>query len=170
MMSKVCCIAAVDEQFGFGKDRKIPWHFPEDLKHFKNLTEGASLVMGRNTYEDMLSYVKGGKFMPSRHCAVITSSDEPSPWENVTFAKSLPMALKSLIHYEGDVFFIGGERVFESALDISDKVYLTVVPGDYNCDRFFPKKKLLNNYELTNSKISSESELIFREYTRKGIN
>lgn len=169
-MNKIYIIVAVDDALGFGKDGKIPWHHPEDLKHYKTVTQGSGLIMGRNTYEDMLGYVKNGKFMPSRRCAVITSKDEPSPWENVVFVKTLQEAIEAFQDFDGNVFFIGGERVFESALNIADGVYLTRIPGNFNCDRFFPMEKLLDNYELVNTETIPEKGLMFKEYKHKDWN
>jgi dihydrofolate reductase len=64
-MNNVNIIVAVDDAGGFGKDGKIPWHFPEDFKRFKEITKDSVCVMGRNTYEDMLEMVKSRKKDPN---------------------------------------------------------------------------------------------------------
>ena len=166
-MNKSYIIVAFDEQTGFGKDGKIPWHYPRDLKHFKNTTSGAALVMGRKTYEDILSYMKNNKFLPDRKCVVITSSNDESPWDNVTFVKSTEDAMKTFEDFEGNVFFIGGERVFESALNIVDGVYVTLIPGNHDCDKFFPIGTLLENFALSDVEVDIETELIFSKFERK---
>ena len=141
-------IVAVDEQFGFGKDGKIPWHFPEDFKFFQTKTKGHTVIMGRHTYEDMLSYFKADNFLPGRECIVVTSQDLPNPYTNVTFVKCISEATKLAKCKQGDTFFIGGEQIFKSALQLADCVYLTVVPGNYGCDRFFPHEDLKNGYHV----------------------
>ena len=87
--------------------------------------------------------MKNNKFLPDRKCVVITSSNDESPWDNVTFVKSTEDAMKTFEDLEGNVFFIGGERVFESALNIVDGVYVTLIPGNHDCDKFFPIGTLL---------------------------
>lgn len=149
-------MVAVDEEFGFGKEGKIPWHFPEDFKYFQTKTKGNTVIMGRNTYEDMLSYFKGDKFLPGRDCIVVTSHDLPKKFTNVDFVKSISEATELAKCKQGDTFFIGGEQIFKSALKVADCVYLTVVPGKYGCDRFFPQDDLRNGFHVFNRTHGSE--------------
>ena len=73
-MRTINLIAAVDEEFGLGRDGKIPWHYPEDFKFFKEKTKGHVCVMGRKTFDDLLTYAKGKAVLPGRQCIVVTST------------------------------------------------------------------------------------------------
>lgn len=161
-------IAAVDESFGFGKEGKIPWHHPEDFKFFQKMTKGHTVIMGRNTFDDLLTYKKGDVLLPGRECIVVTSSPLPhevndgprgitlecNPHIPLHRASSISDALNKANNLQGDVFFIGGEAIFSSGLNMADCVYLTIVPGRHDCDRFFPMDKLRNNFHLYNSRKS----------------
>lgn len=121
-------IAAIDDKRGIGKANKLPWHISEDLKRFKDITNGHALIMGRNTFESI------GEPLPHRKNIVVTSDTEFRP-EGVTVAGSIDEALEKA---GGDVFVIGGAQVFNQTIGIADKLYLTQVEGDFGCDSFFP--------------------------------
>ncbi len=177
-MRTINLIAAVDEDFGFGKDGKIPWHYPEDFKFFKEKTKDNICIMGRKTFDDLLGYAKGKTVLPGRQCIVVTS--QPLPHElstdgvrgitleckesgNVHRAATISDALNISRNMPGDVFFIGGERIFESGLNMADCVYLTKIPGKYDCDRFFPYEKLSKNYQIYNKREGGDG-LVFLTY------
>ena len=99
MIKQISVIAAVDNSYGFGKDGKIPWHYPEDFKFFKTKTENSVVIMGKATYDDLVGYTKGDNFLPTRECIVLTRSTETPPYDNVTFVTNHAEALElSLIH------------------------------------------------------------------------
>ena len=169
MNKTINLIAAVDEKFGFGKDGKIPWHYPEDFKFFQTMTKGHTVIMGRKTFDDLVTYVKPGKpFLPGRECIVVTSQSLPKEftppvqlsvsayeeylYKNVRTAETISDALNKARLLQGDVFFIGGESIFNSGLNMADCVYLTFIPGDHNCDRFFPFEKLKDKFQIYNSR------------------
>lgn len=165
-------IAAVDEEFGFGKDGKIPWHYPEDFKYFREKTKGSTCIMGRKTFEDLLTYAKGKEVLPGRECIVVTSTQldlGPVPaqsdewkYKNIHRVDSISKALE-LSRNASDVFFIGGERIFESALKVVDCVYLTRIPGKFNCDRFFPRERLREKFVLYSTREGSDG-LLYQTY------
>ncbi len=177
-MRTINLIAAVDEEFGFGKDGKIPWHYPEDLKFFKEKTKGHVCIMGRKTFDDLLTYAKGKHVLPGRQCIVVTSTHlelgerpnamsirEMEEWKynNVHEVKTVSDALNISRNMPGDVFFIGGERIFASGLNMADCVYLTMIPGKHGCDRFFPHEKLRNSYQIYNKREGGDG-LVFHTY------
>jgi dihydrofolate reductase len=133
-------IAALDDKKGIGKNGKLPWHIPSDLKHFKNLTTGKTVIMGRKTFESI------GRPLPKRQNIVITSNPSFEK-EGVLSASSLEDALDKA--QSDEVFVIGGGQIFNEAIDKADKLYLTLVSGDHQADTFFPgyeefrKEKLL---------------------------
>jgi len=122
-------IAAIDEKRGIGRSGKLPWHISEDLKRFKEITKSKSVIMGRNTFESI------GKSLPDRKNIVVTQ-DPNFQAEGVTIVNSIEDAIDKAGH--GDVFVIGGAQIFNQTIDLADKLYLTKVVGDFNCDTFFP--------------------------------
>jgi len=114
-----------------GRDGKMPWHLSADLKHFKATTMGKPIVMGRKTYDSI------GRPLPGRHNIVITRNQDFSA-EGVTAANSLDDALLNA----GDVpeiMIIGGARLYESALPMAQRLYVTQVLARIPGDTFFPQ-------------------------------
>lgn len=122
-------IAALDEKRGIGKNGKLPWYISEDLKRFKELTSGNTIIMGRKTFDSI------GKALPNRTNIVVTQNPEFVA-DNVIVAHSLGEAFDVA---KGDIYIIGGGQIFYETLQKADKLYLTLVEGDFGCDAFFPK-------------------------------
>jgi len=114
-----------------GRDGDLPWHLPADLKRFKKLTTGHSIIMGRKTFESI------GRPLPKRRSIVLSQTPSFQP-EGTEVAASLDEALK-LARTDEEVFVIGGARVFAEALPIADRLYLTRVHADIEGDVFFPE-------------------------------
>jgi dihydrofolate reductase len=127
----VSLIVAVDENNGIGKDNKLPWHLPADLKHFKSLTTGHPIIMGRKTFESI------GKVLPNRRNIVISRQSDYLA-EGATVVSSLNDAI-STCKNEDETFVIGGAEIFLFSLPIADILYLTVIHHEFNADTFFPK-------------------------------
>ena len=140
MKPRISLIVAVDSINGIGKKGKIPWHIKEDLVRLKNLTKGRIVILGRKTYESMVWYYdRSGRPMPAKLYIVITHDEEhKTARENVKTAHSLDEALEN--GQDEEVFILGGAQIFQQAIDmgIVDRLYLTQVEGDFNCDTFFP--------------------------------
>ncbi|MEK7186553.1 MAG: dihydrofolate reductase [Patescibacteria group bacterium] len=135
---KVSIIVAMDDKRGIGKNNRLPWHIPEDLKRFKKLTSGHTIIMGRKTFESILSYT--GKPLPDRINMVITRNPDFKA-EGVSINTSLEEALSEAKENEqSEIFIIGGAQIFQQAIDMGvvDIIYLTKVQGDYGADTFFP--------------------------------
>jgi dihydrofolate reductase len=155
-------IVAVDEHGGFAKDKKIPWKVPEDLKHFKEVTMGGVCIMGRNTYEDtarMLKHTSNEPLLPGRESYVITRmSGANFPFPGATAAPNIRSVVQSLAHDDKrEIFVIGGERMFIEALAWANKVYLTIIHGDYTCDQFFPVSAL-NKFRLVEGTLTANAK------------
>ena len=133
-MKKVI-IAAVAENMVIGQDGDIPWHFPEDLKHFKEVTMGSPVVMGRGTYE---SLPEDFKPLPGRTNIVLTSSN-PDYKESVKIANSLDEAWQIASEKGEKVYIICGASVYEQTLDSADKMILTEIHEEYEGDTYFPE-------------------------------
>ncbi|KIO75159.1 dihydrofolate reductase [Pedobacter lusitanus] len=126
----VSIIVAIAENNGIGKDNQLLWHLPADLRHFKNTTSGHTVIMGRKTFDSV------GKPLPNRRNIVITrSSSLEIP--GVEVVNTLDAAI-ALCDPSEEVFIVGGAEIYKMAMDITDKIYLTVVKGDYEADTFFP--------------------------------
>lgn len=124
----ISLIVAADQENGIGKDNQLPWHLPADLKHFKNLTTGHSIIMGRKTYDSI------GKPLPNRRNIVISrSSDLNIPGAEV--CASLDNAL-NLCKSEHEVFIIGGAQIFRDSFPIADILYLTRIHENFFADTF----------------------------------
>lgn len=127
---RIYLVAAVAANGVIGREGKLPWHLPEDLQHFKRLTLGHPVVMGRRTWESL----KGP--LPGRENIVVTRSagfDAPG----AAVANSLPAAL-ALCAGEPVVFVIGGERLFAESLPLAAGLVLTEIHRDYQGDTWFP--------------------------------
>lgn len=146
-MPSLSIIVAVDTDGGFGKDGKIPWHFPEDLKHFQKTTKGSVCIMGRKTYEDMAEMIfpkrkdedKDLPILKDRESFVITNNEEYEA-KGATPVRSIRDAIQRLDEKDQrEIFILGGERMFIEAMSFTNKIYMTIIKGDtYDCDKFFP--------------------------------
>ena len=114
-----------------GKAGRLPWHIPGELKWFKKLTMGHPVVMGRKTYDSI------GRPLPGRRNIVFSLNLRQGDLAGVEIINSRE-ELDSLA-LEGEVFVIGGTRVFELLLGITDKIYLTYIYEAYEGDTFFPE-------------------------------
>jgi dihydrofolate reductase len=129
----ISLIVAASTNNVIGVNNQLPWHLPNDLKFFKNLTWAMPVVMGRRTFESM------GKALPGRLNIVITTKKDAS-FENAVDVGSVKDAL--FVAEEGDykeVFIIGGGQIFNEVLSKAGKVYLTRVHTTLEGDVFFPE-------------------------------
>lgn len=129
----ISLIVAMDQNGGIGKNNRLPWHLPSDLKRFKKLTMGHVVVMGRRTYETI------GKPLPGREMVVITHQKDYFA-RGCTVVHSLREATEvAEANHESEVFIIGGGEIFPQVIDLADKIYLTTVHTDAHADVFIPK-------------------------------
>ena len=127
----VSLVLAVSENGIIGKDNQLPWNLPADLRHFKNLTTGHTIIMGRKTFESI------GKPLPNRR-NIIVSRNSDFKAEGTEVINNLGDALKACIG-EDEVFVIGGGTIYTKTLelDIVDKIYMTIVHADFEGDTRF---------------------------------
>lgn len=125
-------IAAASDNNVIGQNNKMPWHLPSDLKFFKNTTWGLPIIMGRKTFESM------GKALPGRTNIVVTTN-AGFVAKNVEVAGSIAEAIeKAEALNTHEIFIIGGGKIFEQALPLAQRVYLTRVHLQVDGDAFFP--------------------------------
>lgn len=125
----ISLIAVVDEQMGLGKNNALLCHLPADLQHFKQLTLGKTIIMGRRTFESI------GKALPGRQNIVLSHHDLNV--ENVTTVSSLSDAL-IYSKQDSEVMIIGGANVYAQAITIVQRIYLTVIHHVFDADVYFP--------------------------------
>lgn len=138
----ISIVVAIAENNAIGKENKLLWHLPADLRHFKEVTTGHTIIMGRKTYDSV------GKPLPNRRNIVITrKSGLKIP--GVEVVHTLEEALV-LCDEDEEVFIGGGAEIYKMAMSLTDKIYLTVVKGIFDADTFFPEIDP-NNWEETES-------------------
>ena len=125
----ISLIAAMDENRGLGKENKLLCHLPADLKHFKELTIGKPVIMGRKTYESI------GKALPGRFNIVLSRT--ATEINDATVVDSLQQAIV-LTQGLPEVMVIGGAKLFEQALPLAQRLYLTLIHAQFEADVFFP--------------------------------
>jgi len=137
--SLLIAIVAMDENGVIGKNNQLPWHLPADLKHFKSLTSGHPILMGRKTYESI------GKPLPNRTniilsrnpnltipgCRVVQTVEQALKW--LEDAPSLEKA------FPKKIFIIGGAEIYQQLMPLTKRLHLTVVHHTFSGDTFFPK-------------------------------
>lgn len=144
-------LVAADENNVIGKDNQLPWHLPNDLKYFKNLTWALPIVMGRKTYESI------GKPLPGRQSIVITRNTD---WqkEGVSVVHSFEEAIELAKSFDvKEIFVIGGAEVFKSAFNKADRVYLTRIHHRFDGDVYFPEVST-EKWNLTSQKFCHADE------------
>lgn len=151
-------IVAVAKNNAIGKDNKMPWHLPEDLKYFKEKTLGHTVIMGRKTLDSL------GRALPGRKNIVITRQ-ESVDYENVVIYHSL----KEAIADEPDAFIMGGADIYRQSMDLADLLYITHIEAEMEADRFFPEIDPAIWEKQSSNKMQSESGIIldFAIYKRK---
>ena len=115
-----------------GRDGRLPWHLPSDLRRFRELTTGHAVVMGRKTFESLPAAVRP---LPERRNIVLTRNPGYAPGAGVETAGDLASALELC---DGSCFVIGGEQVYAEALPLAERVHCTEVAAEPDGDAYFP--------------------------------
>jgi len=127
-------IAALSSNYVIGNDNKLPWYYPEDLKHFKKITTGKTIVMGRKTFESI------GRPLPNRTNIVLTRNTERKhPWVEVVHTIDDLIAQHESSNDE--LMVIWGEQIYRLFLPHTTTLYLTEVKKEIEGDAFFPEYK-----------------------------
>ena len=126
----ISIIVAIAENNAIGKNNQLLWHMPNDLKHFKEITSGRTIIMGRKTFDSV------GRPLPKRRNIVVTRQDIEIPGCEVV--KSIDEGL-ALCAGEDEVFTGGGAEIYRQAMDKTDRIYLTIIHKEFDADTFFPE-------------------------------
>ena len=149
-------LVAVSPEGVIGKDNAIPWHYSADLKRFKRLTIGNTIVMGRKTWESLPI-----KPLPGRRNIVITRS----VIEDVECFRSIDEALDTC---KGDIWFIGGAGIYEEAMDKADIIDMTLVPDNITGKDCIYFPKIGHNWKESETiDLEENSQLKHKKYSRR---
>lgn len=137
----ISIIAAIANNRVIGKTNGLPWYLPADLKHFRALTTGKTIVMGLNTFKSI-----GEKPLPNRKNVVLANDEnykvlkpfESAQDKNCFLARSIDEVLK-MTENNGELMVCGGAQVYKQFLPLADKLYLTFIEHDFDGDIFFPE-------------------------------
>lgn len=130
-ISIISAIARKDR--AIGKNNALLWHIPEDFKHFKNLTSGHAIIMGENTFKSI------GRPLPNRINIILSLTPGFAP-EGTVVVTSIDEALAKAKEVEQEeIFIIGGASIYKQFISLADRLYLTLVDGEYDADTFFPE-------------------------------
>jgi len=130
---RLSLIAALDRNRGIGQGNALPWHLPDDLKHFKALTVGKPVLMGRKTAESL------GRALPGRTNLVLTRGGE-APFEGMRAVASLDEALRvAADEAAAELCVIGGGEIYRLLIGQADTLYLTWVEAEVPADTHFPE-------------------------------
>jgi dihydrofolate reductase len=128
-MAQLTLVVAMDAQRGIGVDNKLPWHLPEDLAHFKRVTLGHPIIMGRKTFDSI------GRPLPKRRNIVVTRN---AAWSHEGVDAAL--SLQDAIALVGDepASIIGGAQIFGESMALANRMIVTEIDHVFRCDTSFP--------------------------------
>lgn len=160
---RIALIAALTQNRVIGVNNTLPWRLPEDLQHFKALTLGHHIVMGRKTFESI------GRPLPGRTTVIISRNAYSAP-PGCLVAHSIPDALTACAG-DQEVFFVGGAQLYEQALPLADRLYLTEIHAEFAGDAWFPGFEHADWEELSRDPRHDKASALdydFVVYQRKG--
>lgn len=126
----ISAVVAIGENNAIGKNNQLLWRLPNDLKHFKQITSGHTVIMGRKTFDSV------GKPLPNRRNIIITRQQIQIP--GCEMVGSVDEAL-ALCAGEEEVFIVGGAEIYRLAMPQTNRIYLTIVHQEFDADAFFPQ-------------------------------
>lgn len=157
----ISMIAAVSASGVIGAGGGIPWNIPEDMAHFREVTTGSPVIMGRRTFESI------GRPLPGRYNIVVTSGSVPAE-SAASLEEAIDKAQKAADSgkWRSEIFLIGGGRIYAEGMGIADRIYLTELYDDYPGDTYFPEIDPAV-FSLTSFQDRPELRLRFCVYDRK---
>ncbi len=127
---RISAICAMSENRVIGNHNQLPWHLPADLKHFKKITSGKPILLGRKTYESI------GRPLPDR-CNIVITRDMHFQAPGCLVVNSIEHALEA-VAYSEEVFIIGGALLYHQTLSMIQRLYMTLIHQNFDGDAFFP--------------------------------
>ena len=160
----ISIIAAMAKNRVIGSKGKLPWHIPEDMTHFRELTTGGTVIMGRRTYEEI------GHPLPDR-LNIVVSRSRSFCGERLMTARDLDQAISLARSYSrqqesyADIFLCGGESIYREGLPLADRIFLTELDNEYEGDVFFPG--IPEEFTLAECSRCEKAGLSFKTFLRK---
>jgi dihydrofolate reductase len=156
----IIAIVAIAKNYAIGRGGKLPWHYPADLKFFKETTTGHAIVMGLHTWESI------GRPLPNRLNIILSRSAQIEESSNVKLLRSKNGVLELAKTINTDLFIIGGAKTYETFADVIDKWLVTEVPDEVEgADTFMPRD-FLDGFECVEQKGLGDG-LIVKTFQRK---
>lgn len=128
----IAIIAAMDHQRVIGNNNKLPWKIASEMAHFKQITTGNTVLMGRHTFESI------GRPLPNRHNVIVASKELHVRGDNVEVITDVHGYLKMWKSSDELLFVIGGAKLYETAMAYADLLIISMIPGHFTGDTFFP--------------------------------
>ncbi len=151
---KISLIVAMSKNRVIGRDNKMPWHLSADLKRFRAITMNSPILMGRKTFESI------GKPLDGRTNLILSKNANYQPQGCLVF-QSLELALNTAKNYGGEVFIIGGATLYEIALPLAKRLYLTDIQAEFEGDTFFPEFDVNEWNEIACEQIDNDEKVDF---------
>jgi len=153
-MAKISIIVAVDKNRGIGYENQLLCHLSDDLKRFKKITTGHTVVMGSTTFESI------GKPLPNR-TNIVLAFDKNYQAEGCLVFNSLEEALaEAQVIEKEEIFIIGGASIYKQTIDIADRLYLTIIDHKFTADTFFPDYSNFN--KIIKEEINKDGEYNYK--------
>ncbi len=180
----ISIISAISENRAIGKDNKLLWDIPEDLKRFREITKGHPVIMGRKTYEsigrllpDRLNIIiTRDKFYKVKGAIIVNSLEDAINNATLVIASeakqsqkkklSIPSKEEGTALTKPEIFIIGGGQIYHQAIDLADKLYLTVVHAHIDGDSYFPDYSQFSKKVFENEGFSGDYSYTFLELLR----
>ena len=154
-------IVAMDQHGRIGRDGKLPWACPEDLRIFASRTRYSTILMGRKTFDSI------GRPLPNRRNIVVTRNPD---WQHAGVEAVLSLDVAIALAGEGECFVIGGAQIYTSALPLAQRLIITEIDAEFDCDAFFPvfdKNQWLAHSREVHHSESNGFDYAFAIYQRK---
>lgn len=146
----IAAIVAMSENRVIGKDNKMPWHLPADLRHFKRITWNKPILLGRKTWKSI------GRALPGRTNVVITR-DVDFQAEGCLVVNSIEAALAAVSN-DNEIFIIGGATLYAQMLPRIERLYMTLIHAQFEGDTFFPEIDLAEWREVSRENFDPDEE------------
>lgn len=151
---KLSLIVAMSKNRVIGRDNKMPWHLSADLKRFRAITMNAPILMGRKTFESI------GKPLDGRTNLILSKNPDYQP-EGCLVFNSLETALNAAKNIGEELFIIGGATLYEIALPLAQRLYLTYIEAEFEGDTFFPEFDFNEWNEIACERVTDDEKVAF---------
>ena len=159
MTKKIVAIWAQDEKGVIGKEDRLPWHLPAELKHFKETTLNHAILMGRVTFDGM-----GRRLLPGREILILTRNPEEAI-EGALVFQNVEDVLDWYHHQSKNLYIIGGKQIFQLFEPYLDEIIVTQIHAQVEGDTYFPEDFDLTAFETVASKSYSKDEKNVYDFT-----